>query len=93
MERVDTGLDDSTFGTVFEFIDNTWDRFTDMERAVLLHLMAGRSRKRIAKHFEVSRQIIGLHIQGIQGKIRRLNPELRTPSRRKLRVPLETEVR
>ena len=86
MERVDTGLDDSTFGTTFEFVDNTWSRFSHMECAVLLHLMAGRSRKRIAKHFEVSRQSIGLNIQGIQGKIRRRDPELRSMHHSKLPV-------
>ena len=86
MERVDTGLDDSTFGTVFEFIDNTWSRFTPMEAAVVLHLMAGRNRKRIAAHFEISNQSISHYIKAIQRKIRVRNPELGSIGRRRTQV-------
>jgi len=76
MDRVDTAIDN------LGYIDAIWNRLSPMQCAVVIHLMAGRSRGEIEEHFELSKQAIGHHIQVIQRKLIAYDPKADPAERR-----------
>lgn len=69
MDDVDDGIDGHNPG--HEVLDEAWPYLTVMQRAIAIHLMAGRSNKEIADHFELSRQRVSRIIDSMRTRMHR----------------------
>jgi len=68
-DRLDTAMDN------LGYIDAIWNRLSPMQCAVIIHLMAGRSRGEIEQHFELSRRAVRYHIEVIQRRLIAYDPK------------------